>query len=144
MSANDVFRHVFHHAQLTRPPDDYCFSSAYQEHLDEQLEALPVDDQTLVMMLQIYGIPRKEGFFICEHYTQLAKQINPTLAAGLGPFDPRLNHADHFRRSLVISLTQAAMDGLEVPNLASDIPKAENRTASTDRLRAEIKNGQLI
>ena len=36
------------------------------------------------------------------------------------------------------------MDALEVPNLASAIPKAENRTASTDRLRAEIKNGQLI
>ena len=84
------------------------------------------------------------GIFICENHPQLAAKINPTLAAGLGPFDPRLNHEKQFRKNYVINLTQAAMDGLEVPNLASATPKAENRTASTERLRAEIKKGQLI
>ena len=144
MSARQVFQRAFAHAQLTRPPDDYCFSSAYHEHLDKQHDALPVDGHTLVTMLLLYGIPMEEGLFICEHYPRLAKQINPTLAAGLGPFDPRLNHADHFGRSLVISLTQAAMDGLEVPNLAPVTPKAENRTASTVKLRAEITGGNII
>ena len=102
-----------------------------------------MDDHTLVTMLLLYGIPMEEGLFICEHYPRLAKQINPTLAAGLGPFDPRLRHAHHFGRSLAIRLTQAAMDGRDVPNLASVIPKAENRPASTDGLRCEIKNGLL-
>ena len=43
MSANDVSRHVFHHAQLTRPPDNYCLPSANQEHLHEQHDASPMD-----------------------------------------------------------------------------------------------------
>ena len=128
MSAKDIFRHAFHHAQLTKPPDDYRFSNAYHEYLDELHDALPTDHHTLVTMLLLYGIPMEEGFFICEHYPLLAKQINSTLAAGLGPFDPRLRHAHHFGRSLVIRLTQAAMDGRDVPNLASAIPKAEKQT----------------
>ena len=144
MSAHKIFQHAFEHAQLTRPPDDYYYSSAYEAQLEEQHEALPMDDQALLTILKWYGLDDEAGFFICRNYPQLAAKINPTLAEGLGPFDPRLSHEDKFRKNYVINLAQAAMDGLEVPNLAPATPKAENRTASTVKLRAEIKGGHII
>ena len=144
MSAHNIFQRAFQHAQLTRPPDDYYYSSAYEAQLEEQHEALPMDDQALLTILKWYGLDDEAGFFICRNYPQLAAKINPTLAAGLGPFDPRLSHEDKFRKNYVINLAQAALDGLEVPNLAPATPKAENRTASTVKLRAEIKGGNII
>ena len=85
MSAHNIFQRALQHAQLTRPPDDYYDSTAYDQQLHEQHDALPVDDHVLVTILLWYGIPMEAGIFICENHPQLAAKINLTLAAGLGP-----------------------------------------------------------
>ena len=101
MSAHKIFQRAFAHAQLTRPPDDYPSHlwQAYEVQLEEQHEALPMDDQALLTILKWYGLDDEVGFFIYRNHPQLAAKINPTLAAGLGPFDPRLSHEDKFRKN---------------------------------------------
>ena len=144
MSAHQIFQRAFAHAQLTRPPDDYPSHIRHARFVQlAQREALPMDGQALLTILNWYGLEDEVGFFICRNYPQLAAKINPTLAAGLGPFDPRLSHEDKFRKNYVINLAQTALDGKKY-NPAPATPKAENRTASTVKLRAEIRGGNII
>ena len=58
MSANNVFQRAFQHAQLTRPPDDYPshLQHAREVQLEAQREALPMDGQALLTILNWYGL----------------------------------------------------------------------------------------
>ena len=118
MSARQIFQRAFVHAQLARPPDDYPphLMHAREVLLEVQREALPMDGQSLLTILNWYGLEDEVGLFIYRNHPQLAAKINPALAAGLGPFNTRLKHEDEFMKNYVINLAQTALDGLEESN----------------------------
>ena len=125
MSARQVFQHAFAHAELTRPPDDYPYHlrHAHEVQLEMQRRALPMDGQSLMTLLNCYGLEDEVGLFIYKNHPQLTAKIIPALAAGLGPANTWLKHGDEFRKNRVINLAQSALDGLKEPNTESDVKK---------------------
>ena len=121
-SARQMFTRAFTHAQLSSHPDDEPFYFT-----EAQRDELPMDHQTLLTILNWYGLEDEVGLFIFENHPQLAANINPALAAGLEPHIVRMasqKSKEEFIKNYVIDLAQTALDELEKSKSQPATPRA--------------------